>query len=990
MAGFRLLEELSQGSSGPQFPKPFDVEFAASVRNDMAAAAGRDAALAAFVNDFVHLPAGHGLVQAMAGNSPYLAQALLKDLDFLRGLAEAGLDVTLAATLGDARSLSAVQDEATIMAGLRKAKRRIAVLVAVADIAGVWPLARITGALSDFADAAVAITVDHLLAAAARRGDLPEPLLETHGLVVLALGKLGAHELNYSSDVDLILLWDQDKVGDAVAAPETVFAGLARRLVHMLQERTAEGYVFRTDLRLRPDGDAGPVAVSMLAAETYYESVGQNWERAALIKARPIAGDLAAGRGFLDRIAPFIWRRHLDYSAIEDIHSIKRQIHTHKGHGHVRVGGHNVKLGAGGIREIEFFAQTQQLIAGGREPGLRTPGTCASIDALAASGRVNAGVARELTEAYDFLRTLEHRLQMIGDEQTHTIPSDGQGLARIATFMGYGAAGAFEAAVLAHLNRVAGQYAKLFEQAPPLTRAGNLVFTGTGDDPDTLKTLASLGFKDPGVVVARVKGWHHGRYRATHSARARALLTDLGPALLEALGNTTLADAALLKFDEFLANLPAGVQVFSLLLAHPELLELVAEVMGSAPALAAALARNPGLFDAMVAADFALPPPLREDLSADLDRALGDSRSQRDFQDVLYASRRWANDRKFHVGVQIMRGLADAPAAGWMLSDLADSLMAALLPRVAETFAAKHGTIPGARFAVMAMGKLGAREMTAESDLDLVFLFDSPGDGGASDGPAPLAETAYFARLAQRFINALGARTAEGRLYEVDMRLRPSGTAGPIASSAESWACYQQEQAWTWEHMALTRARVVAGADDLAAEIDDRVAAILRMPRDPARLVVDVHAMRRRVEAAHGSANPWRVKYVRGGLIDVEFISQYLQLRHAAEAPGVLARGTIEALGNLETAGVLARADAKLLRRATLLHRNVQSLLRQCFQNELDEETAPPGLKKALARACGAPSFAVLKADLLETEAAVYNMFRAQIEEPAKAAAKFD
>ena len=978
MAQFRLLDELAAHPSPAALPKPHDPQYAAHVLTDLQAGGG---AAGPAPTAFIQHPVGQALLLAVTGNSPYLAQAILKDAAFFRDLAESGLQASFASTMGEVEALDAEDSEASLMAALRVRRRRVAVLTAIADIAGVWPLTRITGALSNFADAAVAATVRHLIASAVSTGAMTPEAARDHGFVVLAVGKLGGGELNYSSDIDLIALWDQEKAGAGIDAPDALFVRLTRRLVHILEDRTTDGYVFRTDLRLRPDPGSSPMALSMLAAETYYESVGQNWERAALIKARPIAGDIRGGAEFLDRIGPFIWRKHLDFAAIADIHSIKRQIHSHKGFGTIAVAGHNVKLGAGGIREIEFFAQTQQLIAGGRDPRLRVPSTCAAIGALAKTGRLGDAAAKELTDAYGFLRTLEHRIQMIGDEQTHVIPKDPDGLVRIATFMGFESIEAFKAEVVGHLTRVAGHYAKLFEQAPPLSRAGNLVFTGGEDDPGTLGTLGDLGFADARRATAIVRGWHHGRYRATHSARARALLTDLVPALLEAFGQTTDADSALLKFDEFLGNLPAGVQVFSLLLAHPELLGLIAEVMGSAPALAEALSRNPGLFDAVLGSEFADDLGSKDEMLDDLSKKLAHCQ---DLQDVLDESRRWTNDRKFQIGIQIMRGSADAPTAGSALSDLADSVMGALLPKVWEEFAVKHGAIPGSKFAVVAMGKLGAREMTAGSDLDLVFLYDVPTGGAASDGPAPLAESAYFARLGQRFISALSARTGEGSLYEVDMRLRPSGASGPIASSLDGWVRYQAENAWTFEHMALTRARVVAGPKDLAAEIAERTRAILCTKRDWDGLVRDVDQMRTKVETEHGSTNPWRVKYVRGGLVDVEFISQALQLRHASAHPEMLSRGTAQALTNLESIGALTGEEAEALRRAALLARNVQNFLRQCFQNDFQPDAAPAGLREALARACHAPNFAALESQLLETQAAVSRIFQTKIADPAR------
>ena len=584
--------------------------------------------------------------------------------------------------------------------------------------------------------------------------------------------------------------------------------------MRILDERTGDGYVFRTDLRLRPDPRSTPLAISVPAALTYYETVGQNWERAALIKARPVAGDLIAARHFLAELQPFVWRKNLDFAAIEDIHSIKRQIQAHKGGGRIAVEGHDIKTGRGGIREIEFFAQTQQLIWGGRMRALRVGPTCAALRALAATGRIDAAACDALIDHYRFLRRVEHRLQMVEDAQTHRLPSDRAGIARLAVFLGYKDPDGFVAELRARLGAVEKHYAELFEEAPSLAGPGNLVFTGTEDDPETLATLARLGFAEPAQVAAMVRGWHHGRIRATRSQRAREILTEFVPELLRVFGGTAHPDTAILRFDRFLSQLPAGVQLFSLFHANPGLFSLVADIMAEAPLLAESLAHRPALLDAVLTAEFSARLPGRDGLADDLAALLSGARG---FEDMLDLLRRWTNERRFQVGVQLLRRTIDGNEAGAALADIADAGLAALLPAVAADFARAHGEVPGGAFAIVAMGRLGSREMTLASDLDLILIYDAPDDvRRAPTGPRPLAVSAYYARLSQRLISAMTAPTAEGRLYEVDMRLRPSGESGPIASSLAAFAQYQREAAWTWEHMALTRARPIAGDPALA------------------------------------------------------------------------------------------------------------------------------------------------------------------------------
>src|SRR5471032_2809738 len=495
-------------------------------------------------------PAEKALLDALFGNSPYLTEIALQDPIFMADLWREGPDAvigTLDRVLASLRTKAregAKPDE--VAATLRRLKRKVALAAAVDDISGAWQLERITGALSAFASGALDALVDALLLQLARDGQL-----DLHGdpnaaaFTVLGMGKLGGNELNYSSDIDLILLYDRD--APALAGNEQVsghFVRAARRLVQLLSESSIDGYIFRTDLRLRPDPGSTPLAMSVQAAELYYESVGQNWERAAMIKAHPVAGNREVGAAFLAELRPYIWRRHLDFAAIHDIHSIKRQIDAHRGGAAVGALGHNVKLGRGGIREIEFFAQTQQLIFGGRNPALRLRGTCETLRALATAGHVAQPAVEELIDAYAFLRRVEHlqsmldtaqegigvdhRLQMVDDKQTHSLPEDTAGFAAIATFLGYDDAAPFEGELLGHLRCVEGHYARLFEEAPSLAGpGGNLVFTGTDDDPGTLETLRTLGFRDPSVAAGMVRRWHHGRYRATRSERARELLTEL-------------------------------------------------------------------------------------------------------------------------------------------------------------------------------------------------------------------------------------------------------------------------------------------------------------------------------------------------------------------------------------------------------------------------------------------------------------------------------
>jgi glutamate-ammonia-ligase adenylyltransferase len=929
--------------------------------------------------------AGKALLGAIFGNSPWLTRCMLAEPAFFRAICEGGVKSAFGAALATIDDLDAGED---IMRRLRVARRRAALVIAIADISGTWDLAKVTGALSRFADLVVCAALRSLLKDAAAAGeivpgDADAPEREA-GLFILGLGKLGAHELNYSSDIDLIALYDPDRL--TYTGRQDVpqfFVRIVRDLVNMLESRTRDGYVFRTDLRLRPDPGSTPVAVSVVAAEAYYESTGQNWERAALIKARVVAGDNEAGNHFLGHLEPFLWRKNLDFAAIQDIHSIKRQIHAHWGGAEIAVGGHNLKLGRGGIREIEFFTQTQQLIWGGRVPALRSPTTVAALTALAEQNRVSADTAEDLIAAYDYLRRAEHRLQMIDDRQIHSLPEDADDLAEFAVFLGYDGTESLARELKRHLGRVEHHYAHLFEESASLSGPGNLVFTGGEDDPETIATLAQMGFEEGSMISERIRSWHRGRYRATRSARARELLTELGPGLLEALAKTVNPDAAFRNFDTFLSNLPAGVQLFSLFLANPGLLSLVAEIMGSGPKLAAHLAASPSLFDGSLAGDFYGAIESRAELARGLKTVLG---MARDFEDVLDRARRFANDHKFQVGMQIIKGMLDADQSGAALTDLAEVEVEALYATVIREFEARHGRLSGQGLAVVALGKLGGREITENSDLDLLFIYDDPvpdDDADAvSDGPRPLSPSQYFARFSQQLITALSAPTAEGLLYEVDMRLRPSGNSGPIASSLAAFISYQDSQAWTWEQMALTRARIIAGPAPLSGKIEDAIGAILTAGRDQEKLRTDVVEMRRRIAEAHPPSSPWDVKYASGGLVDVEFIAQYLQLRHARDHETVLEPNTSETLVRLSEAGVLDSETANMLSHGGKLWRTIQGMLRFTVEGPFDEEAASDGLKVALVRAAGMEDFAALKHEMAATAALVRNAFIALIGDP--------
>ncbi len=901
------------------------------------------------------------LLSGVLAHSPYLAGLIRRSPErcgkIFSAAPEAYFD-DLQATL-EANIANATTDQ-EVMAELRHFKSEVALLTALADIGNVWPVMTVTDYLTRCADQALHLAVRYLFSKAATKGDwlteTPDKPEANSGYIVLGMGKYGAGELNYSSDIDLIVFYERSKATLREGLEhQPFFVRLTRDLVKLIDDRTAEGYVFRVDLRLRPDAGATQLAMSTDSALHYYESFGQNWERAALIKARAVAGDIPAGEAILQELEPFVWRRYLDYASIADVHAMKRQVHAFKKLGAIGVAGHNVKLGRGGIREIEFFAQTQQLIAGGRQPGLRVRQTLDALRILTGMKWITETARKELSDAYLYLRKIEHRTQMVADEQTHNLPKDPDRLESFAKFAGYADTAEFSQALLPVLHTVQRHYAALFEDQPHLDgQKSDLVFAGTDYDPDTLDALTEMGFTQPTRAIDLVRSWHHGRYAAVRSARSRERLTDVQFALIEALSETADPDAAIAAFDRFVAELPSGVQLFSLLRANPNLLRLVASIMGTAPRLAHTISRRRRLLDAVIDPRTFQTIPSVEELDAVVRDQL--ARAQ-DFEDMLNQARIVGSEQLFLIGIRVLSGTIDACNAGEAYARIAESLIDALQGAVEKELAATHGVVPEGAACVLAMGKLGSREMTAGSDLDLIVIYDHPDAATESDGRRPLSPSQYYARLTQRLISALSAPTSEGLLYEVDMRLRPSGQQGPVATRLSSFRNYQAEEAWTWEQMALTRARVISGMPQLQRDVEAAIHEALCRPRDQAKTAADVKEMRIRIEQEKGTTNIWDIKNVRGGLIDIEFIAQYLQLVHANEHPDVLHTSTLDALDKLREKQLLDQDDARTLLDAGRLLHNLTQVLRICTDGPFDPQTALLGMRELLARAADLPTF---------------------------------
>jgi len=764
----------------------------------------------------------------------------------------------------DAALAAATQDGAPDLAvALRRERSGVALALAIGDLAGLLQLEPVVERLSDLADSAL----DRAVAAAIAERT---PDLEPRGFAIIALGKHGSRELNFSSDIDLLFVYDPATL--PLKPREEPVQGAVRigqRVVDLLQTRDGNGYVFRVDLRLRPSPEATPIALPVEAAIGYYESSALPWERAAFIRARAVAGDRALGAYFLDAIHPFVWRRSLDFGAIGEIRSISSRIRDHYAQGQNFGPGFDLKRGRGGIREVEFFAQIHQLIHGGREPALRAPATLDALAALAAAGRIDRGEAEDLARAYRLQRTIEHRLQMVDDRQTHSLPSDPAALDNVAQLHGLAGGDALLDLLRAPLARVAAIYDQMGgEQARRLPT-----------DPQALERwLAEAGFEDQTAARLRIESWRSGKARSLTATAAREAFEAMLPALLEAFGAAPTSSSAINRFDDIVTKLPSGVNFYRLLEARPGLTQILAQLLGHAPALAEELGRRPEMLDGLIDASAFDPVGTVPQLAAEFARA---ERGGEDYQLLLDRVRRKVNERRFALGAQLVVARSDPLDVAGGYARVAEAAVEVLAAATVREFEAVHGRVPGSELVVLGLGRLGGEELTHASDLDLVYLFTGTHEAH-SDGPKSLRATDYFNRLAPRVSAALSVPTAAGPLYQVDTRLRPSGKDGLLAVSLPSFEQYQASQAWTWEHMALTRARPIFGSAPARAELARIVDAALRQPRDRAALVADAVRMRREIAVHKPPSGPFDIKLGEGGLVDLEFAVQVLQLREAS------------------------------------------------------------------------------------------------------------
>jgi len=940
---------------------------------------GNDTALSDFLaNDqtvFANINTVQDSIASILNAAPFLRECARANLAWFDGvLAKPVVDTIAEVLAATDNAFEIATDEAELRSLLRQLKLRIALITAVAEVCGATTAKDTTEWLALFADRCLDAALDHLVterfnALGVKLDPDRRPSLQS-GLTILALGKHGGLELNYSSDIDIVAFFDMSR-SPLADNPRVgrIYEKMVRELAAIMQERDETGYVFRTDLRLRPDPGSTPVAISTDAAMTYYESRGQNWERAAWIKARPCAGDIEAGERFLQELSPFIWRKHLDFATIGDIKTIKRQINTAKNVAGRTVLGHNVKLGSGGIREIEFFAQVQQLIAGGRDSLLRTRSTSDTLNALAATNWIASDVAHGLIDRYWFLRAVENRVQMLNDEQTHSLPVSDELLEPIVALLPFHDVASFKTAFRECLDAVVDHYGELFSDDEEDDELGRLMFTGSDDDPSTWTKLSDLGFTDPSKAIETIKSWHYGGYAATRADKARQTLTALVPSLLRTISNARNADEALRQFDFFISKLPAGVQLFALLQNNQRLQHVFIDFMAAAPRMTDAILRRVHIVDGLIDPDFYDKVPNAQTIDRRAQEFLGEARS---FEDLIDRARIFGQEQVFLISAGLIAGTLSADAAARQHSALAEILLNWVFDAVRQEFEIKYGKVEGAEVALLAFGKMASKEMNAQSDLDFILIYDLPEEAERSTGPKQLDASHYFIRLTQRLVAAISAPTAEGVLYETDMRLRPSGNAGPLATSLRGFERYQHEDAWTWEHMALSRARVVFSDGGLGARIDRVIADVLGKPLDHQKLVTDVLDMRGRLLRERPGKSAWDIKLANGGLIDLEFIAQFGQLAFGQEMK-VPQAPPLEVFEALQLHAKLK--DTSELEETHKLYNVVLQLTAACQIDAVKTDKWSDGFVELLTRTANFPNLQLLEDELVGRQKSTATVF---------------
>jgi [glutamine synthetase] adenylyltransferase / [glutamine synthetase]-adenylyl-L-tyrosine phosphorylase len=881
------------------------------------------------LGDAAPLPGRVAPLLRILGGSAALAGALVAEGTAWPTLLETVLTVRTR-TAADHRSAldRGAVDRAELQTMLRRHRHRELLRIGGRDLVGLASVEETVRELSALAEGAIDAAV------ASVRARLTREWGEARGaFVVLGMGKLGGEELNYSSDVDLVYVYEADGEQAGARTLAQFFSRLAEDVTRALGERTGDGVVFRVDLRLRPGGTEGPVAVALPAALSYYETFGETWERAAWLKARPVGGDRALGERLVGELVPFVHRRYLDFGTIEDLKVMKRKVDASLRA--PEAASRDVKLGRGGIREVEFFVQAQQLVHGGKDARLRARGTLEVLAALSDAGYVAPALAERVAAAYRFLRDVEHKLQIVEERQTQLVPRDPDELLALARRLGFRGADvvdAFETARARHGAVVQDAFGALFhgaeeerrrEAAPELA----LLVEELDQEERAVWRLGQLGFRDIEAAYRDLRLLRDGPPHAPASARRRQALAALAPALLVEIARSAAPERALRHLATFISTIGARTSYLHLLLENPGVMRLLVRLFATSEFLSAFFLRHPELLDSLVRADLVCIERPADEMAADLHARLA---AAPDLEAELDTLRRFRHEEFLRIGVHDIEGVLEPDGVEAQLTALAETCLRAALGIARREVLARTGlpdASPTDGLAVLGMGKLGSGELGYASDLDLIFVYD---EGDPAWWTNRIVAHEFFTRIAQRAISALQTPTREGIAYHIDTRLRPSGNQGPLVTSLDAFEAYHRASAQTWERQALIRARVVVGPADLAARLDAVVARfVYGRGIEPAEMA-EIARMRTRIEHERGDADAAavNVKTGRGGLIDVEFLVQMLQLRWGHRHAGVRTRATIAAIGALAAAGLLSPDDARVLAEGHRFLRTVESRLR--------------------------------------------------------------
>ncbi len=864
------------------------------------------------------------------------------------------------------------EKEEEIKKALRRLKLREMARIAARDLARLSDLTEVMADLSSLASAALAGAVRF-----ARRqlsGRYGAPMIETVGgdrrecgFVVLGMGKLGGHELNFSSDIDLVYLYETEQgmteggKGEGPVTLHQYFVRLCEMITRILSEVTEDGFVFRVDLRLRPDGTKGELANSLRSAEIYYESWGQTWERGAMIKARPVAGEVWVGEGFLRIITPFVYRKYLDFASLEEVKEMKDRIDlaSARARKHER----NLKLGAGGIREIEFFAQAHQLIYGGKTPDLRRRGTVETLRALVGAGIVARKECGLLEEAYGFLRSLEHRIQVYQDRQTHSLPQKEQDLLRLARAMGVPDGTALTEEIDRHTGNVRAIYDSLFraapeEAGPEISPDVLAVLYPESEEEDIDDRLSALGFADPGAARRNVAMLKDGPPFTRMPVRARRYLGKIAPLILDQVVRSPDPDIALHHMERFLSAVGARTMFYALLFENRKVIDVLVRLFGSSRFLSGYLLRHPELLDTFLRKDLSRLVKTKSDLRRELEETLA---ACADFEQEMDELRRYKSMETLRIGMNDLGGNLSLEEGMFQLSALAEVLLSgALVLARRETgrrfgvpmMEGEGGRSVEAKFCVLGMGKLGAEELSYHSDLDIIFLYSSAGETSPAEGCDPaqfrkVENHEYFAKVAQRLISILTTVTREGYVYHLDTRLRPSGSAGPLVSSLTAFERYHEQSAKLWERQALLKCRFVAGDRDFGKKVEETVSRFIFDRPLPPDTPAEINRLRKRMETELGKERRDRLnlKVGRGGIVDVEFAVQYLQLVHGPGNRSLRARSTLKSLYELYRANVLSEEEFRVMDEGYRFLRTMEVSLRLSHDasiEQFDPSRLPP------------------------------------------------